>query len=143
MKTVRDMLNAKGGETHTISPDETVFRALEMMAENEVGALLVCKNAKVMGIISERDYARKVILKGASSLDTPVAKIMTKDVVYVGPDQSVEECMAVMTEKRCRHLPVMDDGGLLGVVSIGDVVKASIAEKQFMIKQLEHYIHGA
>ena len=142
MKTVRDMLNAKQGETHTIAPDETVFRALEKMAENEVGALLVLKDEKVVGIISERDYARKVILKGASSLDTPVSKIMTRDVIYVGPDQTVEECMALMTDKRIRHLPVVVDRRLAGMISIGDVVKAVIADREFAIRQLESYISG-
>jgi len=120
-----------------------VFDALKLMAEKEVGALLVIDGDKLAGIFSERDYARKVILKGRSSRSLPVRDIMTTDVLYIHPDLELEECMAIMTEKRLRHLPVMENDALTGIISIGDVVKAVIDEKEFLISQLENYIHGA
>lgn len=142
MKTVKRILQEKGGTTQSIQPDATVYDALKLMAEKNVGALLVLEKGKLVGIISERDYARKVILKGKSSLDTPVKEIMTERVMFVRPEQTVEECMALVTEKHVRHLPVLVGDLVVGVVSIGDLVKASIDEKDFMIKQLENYITG-
>ena len=139
-KSIRDVLKTKSSSIVSISADETVYKALELMAKEDVGALLVKNGEKVVGIISERDYARKVILAGRSSLETPVDKIMTSKVLYISPDKSVEEGLALMYDKRCRHLPVCDDGQLLGMVSIGDLVKANVAEKDFMISQLENYI---
>jgi CBS domain-containing protein len=142
MKTVKQLLQNKGGEVWTIGPDQTVLEALRLMAEKEVGALVVVNSSKVVGIISERDYARKVVLRGVSSKDTPVRDIMSGKVFFVRPNQTAEECLALMTEKRCRHLPVMEDNKLSGLISIGDAVKAVIAEKEFMIGQLENYIKG-
>jgi CBS domain-containing protein len=141
MKTLKQLLQSKPHGILTIAPEARVFDALKLMAEKNVGALLVVDSGKLVGIITERDYARKVILKGKSSLDTPVREIMTNAVLYVHPDQSVEQCMALMTDKRVRHLPVMDGGQLIGVLSIGDLVKETISEQEFMIKQLESYIH--
>jgi CBS domain-containing protein len=143
MKTVKQILRDKGGNVLSIEPTATVFDALKLMAEKNVGALLVLEKGKVVGILSERDYARKVILQGKSSLKTPVRDIMTERVMFIRPEQTVEECMALMTEKHIRHLPVLVEDQLVGVVSIGDLVKASIDEKDFMIKQLENYITGS
>ena len=140
MKTVRDLLAKKGRDVWSVAPDTSVFDTLKLMAEKEIGAVLVLVGGKVAGIFSERDYARQVILKGKASKDTPVRDVMTTRVVFVAPDQDIEECMALMTDKRCRHLPVMEEGELVGLISIGDVVKAVISEKQFLIEQLEHYI---
>lgn len=142
MKTVEQILDAKGSDIWSITPGATVFEAIEMMAEKEVGALLVVKGEKLVGIVSERDYARKVILKGRLSKKTSIQDIMTTDVVYASPDQSVEQCMALMTEKRIRHLPVMDGERLCGMLSIGDLVKAVIAEQKLVISELERYISG-
>lgn len=142
-KAIRDILNNKGDSIATTTPEATVYSALEQMASANVGALLVKQDDQVVGIISERDYARKVILEGRSSLETAVAKIMTSKVLYVTPDTTVEEGLALMSDKRCRHLPVMENDRLVGLVSIGDLVKAQIAEKNFMINQLEHYILGS
>lgn len=140
VKTVRDVLRSKGGQTFSVDADATVFTALEMMAKEDVGALLVMNGGRLIGLLSERDYARKVILKGLSSPQTKVREIMTETVFYARPEQTVEECMAIITAKRCRHLPVLDADQLVGLVSIGDLVKASIAEKEFIIEQLENYI---
>jgi len=140
VKTVRDILRSKGSEVITIEAEANVYSALELMANKNIGALLVVKGEKPVGILSERDYARKVILHGRSSLQTPVDKIMTREVCCALPSHTVEECLALITEKRCRHLPVVEDGQLLGLVSIGDLVKASIEEKEFIIGQLENYI---
>lgn len=142
MVTVRQCLQSKGGEIWSIHPDISVYEALEMMAEKDIGALLVLDGEKLVGIFSERDYARKVILQGKSSRDTWVSEIMTPKVVYVRPEQTIEECMALMTDKHIRHLPVLDGERLVGVISIGDVVKAIISEQKFVITQLEHYITG-
>ncbi len=142
MKTVKQILKDKGDSVLAIPPDAAVFEALKLMAEKNVGALLVLEAGKLIGILSERDYARKVILKGKSSLNTPVRDIMTERVMFVHPEQTVEECMALMTEKHVRHLPVLVGQQVVGVVSIGDLVKASIDEKDFVIKQLENYITG-
>jgi CBS domain-containing protein len=142
MGIVRGLLQTKGQAVWSIGPDATVYQALELLAEKNVGALLVRDAGELVGIISERDYARRVELQGKSSRDTRVEEIMTRRVVYVRPEQSVEECMALMTEKRVRHLPVIEGDQLIGVVSIGDVVKAIIAAQEFMIQQLENYITG-
>jgi CBS domain-containing protein len=141
-KTIRDVLKNKGDSVVSISPEATVYSALELMASKNVGALLVMRDNQVIGILSERDYARKVILEGRSSLNTAVEKIMSSKVLYVTPSMSVEEGLAVMSDKRCRHLPVIQDKELVGMVSIGDLVKAQVADKNFMISQLEHYILG-
>jgi CBS domain-containing protein len=143
MKTVEQILRTKGNAFWSVTPDAMVYDALRLMAEKDVGALLVLDaQAQLVGIISERDYARKVILKGKSSLETPVCEIMTPVVVSVRPDHTVEECMAMVTARRVRHLPVMAGGRIVGVVSIGDLVKASLDEKDFLIRQLETYIMG-
>ena len=142
MKTVALLLRGKGGEILSVSPETPVFEALKVMAEKNVGALLAVEGDRLVGIFSERDYARKVILKGKSSKDTPVREIMSSHVLYVRPEQTVEDCMALMTDKRVRHLPVLDEGRLVGVISIGDVVKAIIDEQEFLIEQLQNYITG-
>lgn len=143
MKTVAQILASKPGKTlQTITPSASVFDAVKMMAEKSIGALLVMEDEKVVGIITERDYARKIILMGRSSKETPVRDIMTSAVMYVRPDQTNEECMALMTDNRVRHLPVMDGGKLVGLISIGDLVKDIISEQKFIIDQLEHYIKG-
>lgn len=140
MKTVRQLLQAKGSGVYSITPDARVFDALRLMAERNVGALVVLEGDTLAGIISERDYARKVILHGKSSHDIPVRAIMTDKVMTVQPGQTVEECMALMTNEHIRHLPVVDGGKLVGVLSIGDLVKEVIAEQEQTIKQLESYI---
>ena len=142
MKTVKQILGVKGSQVLSIEPDALVYDALKFMAEKNVGALLVLEKGRLVGILSERDYARKVILMGKSSLNTPVRDIMTERVMFVRPEQTVEECMALMTEKHIRHLPVLVGDQVEGIVSIGDLVKASLDEKDFMIKQLENYITG-
>ena len=142
MKTVRDILNVKGIEVWCVGPDATVFAALQLMAEKEVGALVVTEGDRVVGILSERDYARKVILQGRSSPTTLVKEIMITPVAHTFPEQPIEECMALMTEKRIRHLPVIAEGKLAGMISIGDLVKAIITDQQFIIEQLERYISG-
>lgn len=140
MNEVRDVLAQKGGQIWSVAPDATVFETLQLMAERDIGAVLVMSGGKAIGIFSERDYARQVILKGKASKDTPVREVMTVRVVYVTADQTVENCMALMTDKRVRHLPVLEGERVIGIVSIGDVVKAVISEKQFLIEQLEKYI---
>jgi CBS domain-containing protein len=142
MKTVAQLLRGKGDEVLSVSPETSVFDALGVMAEKNVGALLVIEGGKLAGIFSERDYARKVILKGKVSREVPVREIMTSHVLYVRPDQTIEDCMALMTDKRVRHLPVLDGERLAGVISIGDVVKAIITEQEFIIEQLQNYIRG-
>ncbi|HEX2869428.1 MAG TPA: CBS domain-containing protein [Ignavibacteriales bacterium] len=140
MKTVLDILKSKGNTVWSIAPGAPVFDALSLMAEKEIGALPVIENGNLLGIISERDYARKVILQGKFSRETTVKEIMSQAVIYVTPSYTVEECMALMTNKRIRHLPVYDSETLQGIISIGDVVKAEIEEKEFVIDQLMHYI---
>jgi CBS domain-containing protein len=142
MKTVRQLLQAKGYDIWSVAPDDSVYDALKLMADKNVGAVLVTEAGNLVGILSERDYARKVILKGRTSKDTPVREIMTEKVVYVRPDQTTEECMALMTDKRVRHLPVVENDQLIGIISIGDVVKAIMSHQEFMIEQLENYITG-
>jgi CBS domain-containing protein len=141
MKTVAQMLKLKPAGVVSIRPDVPVLDALKLLAEKDVGAVLVMDGPRLEGIVSERDYARKVALKGKSASDTPVSEIMTREVMFVTPAQTNEECMALMTEKRARHLPVIDNGRVVGVLSIGDLVKDAISEQQFIIDQLEHYIH--
>ena len=142
MKTVAQILRTKGHEVLSVSPDISVFDARGVMAEKNVGALLVVEGGLLAGIFSARVYARKVILKGKVSRETPVREIMTSHVLYVRPGQTVDDCMALMTDKRVRHLPVLEDERLVGVISIGDVVKAIIAEQEFIIEQLQNYITG-
>jgi CBS domain-containing protein len=141
MKTLKQMLEVKGRDVYTITPDARVLDALRMMAEKSVGALIVTDGGRIAGVISERDYARKVILHGKSSHELQVRDIMTSKVITVHPGQTVEECMALMTEKRIRHLPVTEGERLIGVLSIGDLVKEVIAEQQQTIRELESYIH--
>jgi CBS domain-containing protein len=143
MKGIAQILRSKPVKViHAIGPNDTVYDAVEKMAEHGIGALLVMEGEKIVGIISERDYARKIALAGRSSKETPVSVIMTTQVLCVGPLQTTEECMAIMTENRVRHLPVIDNGKLIGLVSIGDLVKDIISEQQFIIEQLEQYITG-
>jgi len=142
MKTVHQLLESKGSAVVSVSPESKVIDALRVMAEREIGAVLVVDNDKLVGIMSERDYARKVILRGRSSQETHVREIMTERVVYVRPQQTVPECMALMTNKRVRHLPVLDGDRLVGILSLGDLVKETISEQQFIIQQLENYIRG-
>lgn len=142
MKSVRDILQSKGNRVWSITPDATVYDALKTMAEKNVGALVVLEEGQVVGIMSERDYARKVILLGKSSREIPVREIMSKTVFYVHPDQNIQDCMERMTDKRIRHLPVIDGDSLAGIVSIGDVVKEIIADQESTIRYLENYITG-
>lgn len=142
MRTVRDILQEKGHEVHTISPDATVYTALQLMADKNVGALVVQRGGDVVGLISERDYARKIVLKGKFSRDVPVSDIMTAKIVRVGPEEDIEGCMQLMTHKRVRHLPVFEDDRLTGIISVGDIVKAIIDHKEEIIAQLENYIKG-
>jgi CBS domain-containing protein len=142
MKTVRNILNTKGHDVWCIGLENTVFDALRLMAEKEVGALMVMDGARVAGLISERDYARKIVLLGRTSPNTLVKEIMTSHVAYTHLEQPIEECMALMTDKRIRHLPVIEEGKLVGIISIGDLVKSIIADQKFIIEQLERYITG-
>lgn len=142
MTTVAQLLQSKDSKLHTIAPDDSVFSALEKMAAHNIGALPVVEKGKLVGLISERDYARKVILQGHHSHETRVRDIMSTHVVCASPDYDVEHCMAIMTEKRVRHLPVLDKGVLIGLVSIGDLVKSIIEKQQFVIEQMTNYIAG-
>jgi CBS domain-containing protein len=142
MRLVSQILQAKGSQTWTVAPNATVYDALSIMAEKDIGALVVVENSDVVGIFSERDYARKVILQGKSSKNTKISEIMTENVLCVNPEQTVEKCMALMTEKRIRHIPILDNGQLVGVISIGDVVKAIITDQQTIINHLEDYIQS-
>ena len=144
MKTVAEILKEKGDQAvHSIGPDASVYEAVALMAQKNIGALLVMEGERIVGMLSERDYARKVVLMARSSKDTRLREIMTSSVIYVHPSQSSEECMAVMTENRVRHLPVLDDDDrLVGLISIGDLVKGIISEQKFIIEQLQHYITG-
>jgi CBS domain-containing protein len=142
MITVKDILDEKGHTAWTIGPDAKVLEALELMAKKGLGALVVLENDEVVGIISERDYARKIILMGRQSQDTPVKDIMTREVYGVHDDTTADECMALMTDKHIRHLPVCKEGKLAGIISIGDVVKAVITDQKVKIENLENYIMG-
>jgi len=142
MQTIQDILKIKGTDVWCVEPDATVFDALRRMAEKEVGALVVTEGGQVVGLISEREYARKVVLQGRTSSTTLVKEIMISPVVYIHRDQAIEECMSLMTEKRTRHLPVIEDGKLVGLISIGDIVKSIIADQRFLIEQLVRYVSG-
>jgi CBS domain-containing protein len=138
--TVRQLLAQKGTRVETVRPDQTVYEALEKMAGSNIGALVVTAEGSIVGILSERDYARKVILLGKASRDTPVREIMSSPVITIAPAASMEDCMQVMTDRRLRHLPVVEDEQMVGIISIGDVVKTVISEQEFMIEQLQNYI---
>lgn len=142
-KFVSELLDSKGHRVYSVHPDDSVFRALEVMAEKNIGAVIVLDDDdEMVGIFSERDYARKGVLQGRIARDTSVADVMTSVVATVGPGQSIEDCMEMMTDKRVRHLPVLDDGRLIGIISIGDVVNSIITRQRHMIRQLENYITG-
>jgi len=143
MKTLKQLMESKQKNLASISPEQSVLRALEIMAENDVGALIVLDGKHLAGVFSERDYARKLVLQGKASRHTKVSEVMTGKVYYVTQTSTIEECMAIMTEKHVRHLPVLDENQeVIGVVSIGDVVKETISQQQFIISQLERYISG-
>ncbi len=142
MKILQRVLDTKGSEVFSIGPGASVFDALEEMAKRDVGALIVMEDGQVVGIFSERDYARKIILAGKSSRETPVRDIMTDRVIYARPELTLEQCLALMTDKRIRHLPVLRGDDLIGVVSIGDLVKGIIDDQRFLISQLENYVSG-
>jgi len=142
MKLVKHILNSKGHEIWSVKPNDTVFDAVKLMADKSIGSLLVMNGDKLVGIVTERDYARKVILEGKSSKDSSVKEVMNSKVLCVSPDQTVDECMALMTDKRVRHLPVLDHKHAVGIISIGDLVNAVISEQQILIDHLEHYIQG-
>lgn len=142
MRLVKHLLEDKGGAIHAIDPDKPVLDAIRMMADKYIGALLVMRDGKLVGIVSERDYARKVILKGRSSADTPVREIMSESVLIVAPGDSVNHCMKLVTDKRVRHLPVVDGGRVIGVVSIGDLVKAVIEDQAQELEHMQRYISG-
>jgi len=140
MKLAKDILGSKGSEIWSIDPDSSVFDALGLMADKDVGAVLVMRDGKLVGIVTERDYARKIALEGKTSHEATVADVMTRRVLCAPPDRTIEECLALMTDKRARHLPIVDKKHVIGVVSIGDLVKAVIAEQQFEIEKLQQYI---
>ena len=143
MRLVQDILNTKGHDVFYVGPQVTIFDAIQLMADNSIGSLLVMEQNKPIGIVTERDYARKVALEGRSSREALVSEIMSTKVLCVSPERSVEDCMALMTDKRARHLPVVENKSVIGMISIGDLVKAVIAEQKFMIDQLHDYITGA
>ncbi len=143
MTTIAQLLNVKGNQIWSVEPKATIFEALEIMSEKEIGALLVMEDGKLTGIFSERDYARKVILKGKSSKETPVGELMTKKVFYIDPQKTINDCMAMMTAKRIRHVPVIEDNQVMGIVTIGDVVNQIISEQEVTINHLENYITGS
>ena len=142
MGKVRNILHNKGNAVYSVEPDMMVYRAIELMCEKNIGGLLIVENGKLVGIFTERDYARKLILKGKSSKDTPIKDLMTSNLVTVSPETSIDDCMRVMTGRKIRHLPVLDKGNLVGIISIGDVVHFIIEEQKSIIEHLEHYITG-
>ena len=142
MGKVRNILHNKGQDIFSVEPTTMVYRAIELMCEKNIGGLLIVENEKLVGIFTERDYARKLILKGKSSKDTPIKDLMTSNLVTVSPDTSIDDCMRVMTGRKIRHLPVLDNGKLVGIISIGDVVHFVIEEQKSIIEHLEHYITG-
>ena len=143
MTTIAQLLNAKGDQIWSVEPKATIFEALEIMSEKEIGALLVMEDGKLTGIFSERDYARKVILKGKSSKETQVGELMTKKVFYIDSQKTINDCMAMMTAKRIRHVPVIEDNQVMGIITIGDVVNQIISEQEVTINHLENYITGS
>jgi len=143
MTTIAQLLNTKGDQIWSVEPKATIFEALEIMSEKEIGALLVMEDGKLTGIFSERDYARKVILKGKSSKETQVGELMTKKVFYIDSQKTINDCMAMMTAKRIRHVPVIEDNQVMGIVTIGDVVNQIISEQEVTINHLENYITGS
>ena len=143
MTTIAQLLNTKGNQVWSVEPKATIFEALEIMSEKEIGALLVMENGKLTGIFSERDYARKVILKVKSSKETLVGELMTKKVFYIDSQKTINDCMAMMTAKRIRHVPVIEDNQVVGIVTIGDVVNQIISEQEVTINHLENYITGS
>ena len=143
MTTIAQLLNSKGNQIWSVEPKATIFEALEIMSEKEIGALLVMEDGKLTGIFSERDYARKVILKGKSSKETLVGELMTKKVFYIDSQKTINDCMAMMTAKRIRHVPVIEDNQVVGIVTIGDVVNQIISEQEVTINHLENYITGS
>ena len=143
MTTIAQLLNNKGNQVWSVKPKATIFEALEIMSEKEIGALLVMEDGKLTGIFSERDYARKVILKGKSSKETQVGELMTKKVFYIDSQKTINDCMAMMTAKRIRHVPVIEDNQVMGIVTIGDVVNQIISEQEVTINHLENYITGS
>jgi len=140
--TVRQLLASKGHDVWSVSPDTTVFDALKLMADKGIGAVIVLADGELCGVLSERDYARKVVLEGKASISTPASEIMTSPVLIVEPEHTIDRCMALMTDKRLRHLPVVENDRVVGMVSIGDIVKSVIADQEFMLDQLETYISG-
>lgn len=142
MATVSQVLATKENNVLTIHPDKTVYDAIQLMANNDIGSLVVVEDDKPVGIFTERHYARDVLLEGRHSPTTPIREVMQKRIAYAVPNQSIDECLAVMTDKRIRHLPVLDQGNLVGIISIGDLVKHRIADQEFTIEQLEQYIHS-
>lgn len=141
MTTIRQLLQGKGPKVTTIGPDDSVYEAIEKMAKENIGSLIVMEGGRLIGIVTERHYARNIALKGRVSATTPVRDVMDSNVLYAEPDQTIEECMAIMTDKRVRHLPVIEKGKMIGLVSIGDLVKNIISDQKFIIDQLEHFIH--
>jgi CBS domain-containing protein len=142
MGTVRNILLSKGNAVYSINPDRSVYEALEMLEEKNLGCLVIVENEKLIGVFTERDYARKIVLKGRSSKETPVRDIMTEQPIVVTPTTSIEVCMQLMTEKFIRHLPVVENGQLIGLISIGDLVRMTISDKDYLIDTLSHYISG-
>ncbi len=140
--TVKQILQGKGSTIHTVAPDSSVFTALELMAKHDIGSVIVSEGKRLVGIFTERDYARKVVLRGRTSKDATIGELMTQNVLTVSPSQTIEDCMAMMTNNRFRHLPVVDRGELIGIITIGDVVKAVIADQEQTINHLHGYIAG-
>lgn len=143
MRSVQDILNAKGTDVWSVKPDDIIYDAIKLMADKSIGALLVMEEDKLVGIVTERDYARKVVLEGKSSREASIHEVMTTKVLCVSPERTIDECMALMTDKRIRHLPVVDHKQVVGFLSIGDLVKAVISEQKVLIDQLQHYISGS
>ena len=142
MNTIGHLLKSKGNDILSVEPNATVFEALQIMSENNVGALLVIHKGKLVGVFSERDYARKIILKGKQSKDTSVSELMTKEVLYINPQSTIQDCLVVMSTKHIRHMPVLEEEKLIGIVTIGDIVKQIISEQKTTIQELEQYITG-
>jgi len=142
MRSVQDILDSKGSDVWSVKPDDIIFDAIKLMADKGIGALLVMEDDKLVGIVTERDYARKVVLEGKSSREARIHEVMTSKILCVSPERTIDECMALMTDKRIRHLPVLDHKQVVGFVSIGDLVKAVISEQKILIDQLQNYISG-